>query len=119
VYVTRTPLKIVVCHLFTLVSRTSGYIYRFLEYACLVGLLADGLRSFTCTLQTFSDGRIKNASFLDNGVEIFHSLKPEFPAWVYSSKWNMLRLVARGSDIRGDETFHIKVSHQGLVIYFK
>ena len=81
--------------------------------------LADGLRTFTCTLQTFSDGRIKNASFLDNGVEIFHSLKPEFPAWVYSSKWNMLRLVARGSDIRGDETFHIKVSHQGLVIYFK
>jgi hypothetical protein len=101
------------CSEWFILNNKTGFRYSHIQ------TLADGIHTFTCILQTFSDGRIKNASFLDNGVEIFHSLKPEFPAWVYSSKWNMLRLVARGSDIRGDETFHIKVSHQGLVIYFK
>ena len=81
--------------------------------------LVDKLHTFTCTVQTFSNGRIKSVSFFDDETEIFHFLKPDFPAWLYSSKWNLIRLVARGSDIRGDEAFHIKVLHQGLVIYFK
>ena len=81
--------------------------------------LVDRQHEFICKIKTFSNGTIKSVDYYDNKEEIFSSLKSNIPVWLFSPKWNIIRLVARGDNIRANEEFFIKVLHQGLFIYFK
>ena len=71
---------------------------------------ADGAHAFSCFYGMDLSGRIANAVITDNGSNVFRGIAAAKPAWLYSSRWNMVRLVGRGENVRAGERFSVKTT---------
>ena len=48
----------------------------------------------------------------------FASVSADTPSWLYDRRWNLMRLTARGTDVR-DERFEVEVLQRGLLIHLR
>ena len=79
-----------------------------------------GLHEFSCKMAFSRAGRrIEKIICTDNSAPLFMRLSQEKPLWLFSKSWNLLRIVARGDNVRGDESFSLCKSVTGLRIIFK
>lgn len=74
-----------------------------------------GENVFSCLFEMRSSGRIVDASYKDNGTAVFADLAASKPSWLYSTEWNMVRLVGRGENVRLGERFSVKAISAGFI----
>ena len=79
----------------------------------------DTLHEFSCAMRLRSSGRIEEVSYTDNSIGIFTDVATTKPSWIYSSRWNLIRIVARGDNIRGNECYSVRIDSKGLRIIFR
>ena len=75
-----------------------------------------GAHELTVHVRIDHHGTVENVRFLDNGTEVFAELAASKPAWLYSPRWNRLRLVGRGENIRAGERFFVQITPQGTSV---
>lgn len=76
----------------------------------------DGRHVLSCVCETRSDGRVLGVAFTCDGRAVFAGLAAARPAWLHSTKWDVVRLVGRGEGVRAGERFSAKVSPAGSVL---
>lgn len=79
----------------------------------------DGMHEFSCAMRLRSSGRIEEVVYTDNSIGIFTDVATSKPSWIYSSRWNLIRIVARGDNIRGNERYSVRIDSKGLRIIFR
>jgi hypothetical protein len=79
----------------------------------------DGVHEFSCIMRLHSSGMIEEVTYTDNSTNIFPNVISAKPYWLYSSNWDLLRIVARGDNVRGNERFSARVDSKGLRIIFR
>ena len=72
-----------------------------------------GLHDFALRVRLRHNGAIESVRFLDNGVEVFAEIAASKPAWFHAPRWNRMRLVGRGENVRAGERFSAQVTPQG------
>jgi len=76
---------------------------RVLEWSCV-------LKGDERLLRTFSATAESNAAFVE--------LTADPPGWIYDRNWDMMRLVARGTDIQ-DERFSVKTTRSATTVILR
>jgi hypothetical protein len=79
----------------------------------------DGFHEFSCILRLRSSGMIEEVSCTDNSTNIFQDITSAKPCWLYSRDWDLMRIVARGDNVRGNERFSARIDSKGLRIIFR
>ena len=79
---------------------------------------ADAAQTLRCTLATKSDGTRKSFTATVGTNDVFGSVSSKLPDWVYDTRWNLVRLTARGV---GDPAsrFWVRTSPIGFHLVFR
>lgn len=75
---------------------------------------ADGAHVFSCVCGMRPSGRIVNVVCTIDNSAVFPDFAAARPAWLHSPKWNMVRLVGRGENVRTGERFSAKTTPSGF-----
>ena len=83
-----------------------------------VPVSADAAQTLRCTLATKSDGTRKSFTATVGTNDVFGSVSSKLPDWVYDTRWNLVRLTARGV---GDPAsrFWVRTSPIGFHLVFR
>ena len=79
---------------------------------------ADAAQTLRCTLATKSDGTRKSFTATVGTNDVFGSVSSELPNWVYDTRWNLVRLTARGVDDPASR-FWVRTSPIGFHLVFR
>ena len=79
---------------------------------------ADVAQTLRCTLATKSDGTRRAFTATVGTNDVFGSVSSELPDWVYDTRWNLVRLTARGVDDPASR-FWVRTSPIGFHLIFR
>ena len=76
---------------------------------------ADGVHSLVGIVRLRANGCVREISFGDGSATLFPDLQSSARFWMFPVRWNMVRLVGRGENVRSGEQFHVTATSHGLM----
>ena len=76
---------------------------------------ADGAHSLVGMIRLRTNGRVREISFGGGSATLFPAIQSAMRGWTFPVRWNMVRLVGRGENVRHGEQFHVTVTSHGLM----
>ena len=76
---------------------------------------AEGTHSLVGTIRFRASGRVREIVFCDGSASLFPTLQGTARTWTFPARWNMVRLVGRGENVRFGELFHVTATSHGIM----